>query len=369
MAKLNYKTATPLSSTLAEIEEKLEKGYTVTSEVSEKKDDIDLSFTSTESFFEKTEPEPESEPEPFTFEAEAPKTEEKLSKFKPERKYHYEDDGFSFDSFSSKLADFKNYFLIGAASIALLIIIYFLYQLIKGDGEVADIQEPPATSIVTEPPKEPITQTKNLALTPIYQENLSGNNVLRTNLQNLFSKKPDTGDYALIVLTPTDLSVTILTNSRNQINNFIGTMRSTLPNFAFTTVSTQSKFSGSQEMFYADIVGERKSTPTFSQNVSQARSLNQKEFIDSFQNLVMKHKIKLDKFNEGKTTNKSTYQEKLYYANLTGKKDDINNMMAELVKTFPMIQITKLALYPHDLDVISNRDILTRLNFTFYSDK
>jgi hypothetical protein len=367
MAKFNYKTATPLSLTVAEIEEKLEKGYTVTSEASEKKDDIDLSFTSTESFFEKTEPEPETETEPFIFEAEEPKTEEKPREFKPQRKYHYEDDGFSFDSFSSKIADFKNYFLIGAASIALLIIIYFLYQLIKGDGEVVDIQEP--TTTVSEPPKEPVTPAINLALNPIYQKNFSGNNILKTNLLNLFSKKPDTGDYSLIVLTPTDLNITILTNSRHQINSFIGTLSNTLPNFAFTTVSTQSKFTGSQEMFYADFVGKRKSTPTVPQNASPVRSINQRDFVNSFQNLVGKHKINLAKFTEGKVVNKSTHLEKLYYANLTGRKDNINNFIVELVKTFPMIQIMKLALYPHDLDVISNRNILTRLNFTFYSDK
>jgi hypothetical protein len=374
MAKFNFINNSPISKSVQKSEEKTEKDYSMTSEASEKNEDIDLSFTSTESFFEKAEIEDRDiSSESFITASEKPsKVEEKEEyKFKS-----YFDDESVLDSFKPKIFDNKLFLFFAGAAVILLIIIFVLYQFIKGDGDVVDLSQPPPSTVTEERESSPVPspvpppeQKMTPSLTPIFQQTTYSNRIVKNNLLNLFSKQPNSGDYTLIVLTPAEINLTILGNSRNQVTNFNSALIKAFPNFGFKVISMHSKYDGNREFFHADLVGKIAPSTSTSQPISPSQPISEKDVSSVFQNLTKRNDLKIENFNGGKVTDRSSYRERFYYITLRAKKENIIKLVTQIAETYPMFQITKLSVHSYDLGIISDRDIITRLNFTFISAK
>lgn len=362
MARLNLKTDKPLSLSSSDEEGKREKDYSLVAEVHEEIEENDDTFSSVESLLEKTEPNPEPSAEPFVSEAQEPAKQEKVVPPKPS--YLYEESGF--DSFKSKFSGNKLYYYFAGAGLLLLLVIFLLFKLFTGGAEVAETPKPVQQPAVSGETKAPVSGTGNVISLPIFQENYSANKFLQSTVGNLFSKKPATIDYSLLVITPNDINLSVTGNSKNRVVNSAAVLNKITPNVAFKVISSRGSSPGK---FSGDLVGRIKQTKAFAAKISNPRTVQQKDFNNVLKALAKKNNITVKKLVVGKASNQRNYREAPFYADLGGKRDNLVHLLSELVETYPMVRITKFSIYPYNLGTISSSNLSAKLNFTYYTAK
>ncbi len=365
MAKINLKTANPLTLIDTSKTEKLEEEPFVSKKLPERKENIDLSFTSTESFFDKAEPQTEAKDsnESFLIEEEQPETEEEETLQRGT--YAVQEDEFNI--FKSTLSVKKPFFIFGSIVLLLLLIIFIVYQLTKSGEEVATTKELPKQPLSTQLSETQTIKSKEVVLLPIYQQNLNSNRFLKNNLQNFINQKPGSADFSLIVMTPTDINLTILADSRDQIARFHMDLKKAFPSFGFRIIAVQPK---SNKKIYADLSARVNPPKTVAPKpVSEIKALTTKNIANEFQSVAKKYGVQIQYFKKGNITNRITYSETVYYAYLNGRKENLLNFIGNLVESFPMIKINKFSIYPYNLEIITDNNLSTRLIFTYYSAK
>ena len=363
MVKINLKT-TPSTDATPEGKTPSRKESIPSEGQPPERENIDLSFDSMESFFPKTDeetPSPESE-EGFVEEAESPPPESQTEA----RIHDYEDE---ISPFKSSIPRKKLYIIFGSLALVLLIVIFLIYKfwgkgkeeapqpVAKGQTPVAEQEEPPAESRAN-------------ILTPLLQQNLATNQFIRQQLANFISRKPASADYSLIFITPSEINLTVLADSRDQVARFHLDLKKAFPNFNFRILSVQAKYQNGKDMFYADFqapISTVKASPSAAPTSVPFEPAQ--NFADGVKTLANESKVKLSYFKQGGTVEKQEYQEKYYYIQVNGKKQNILNFLAELIQRYPMIRINKFSIFPYNLETISDRNLSTRISLTFFNRK
>ncbi len=360
MVKLNFKETSSIPASSKDKKEEVKGQHPEREEQQKPKEEFDISFESTESFFPKVEEEPEQEPSrPTFFEENESSTTEKESS----AGYSFEDEE---SSFKSTITQKKLYLIFGAIAGALLVIIFIILQLIKteDDGKIAE-QPKTETTTTEQTSGGPTSQ----AMLSVYQNNMANNRFINQQLINFIDKKPNSADYSLIVLTPSEMNLTVLADSRNQIAEFHIDLKQNFPNYAFRIISAQSMLEGNVNKIYADISAKIDPNQILPSSANISVSVQPQNISSEIKELTQQNDVNLQYFKEGKITDRNNYREIFYYVNIGGKKDNILQFLADMVNSYPMLRINKFSIYPYNLETITDQNLLTRINFTYYNSK
>ncbi len=380
MVKLNFKTAPPLSTQAETSSPQEEKKpappdiHTISAglldetksrekpeerEQPNRRENLDLTFDSTESFFPKADEEEtktEEDKEVFVTETEKPRQ----GRIKKIADYSFEPEE---DSFSGTISHKKLYLIFGGLSVVLIIVIFVVLQFLKPGEESTTVPKPQVPQ-QTAAANSPVNQ----ALLPVYQANAASNQFIDRQLREFIAKKPNSANYSLIVMTPNEIDLTVLADSRDQIAQFHLDLKKAFPNFGFSIVSVQSRVSDGKQMIYADLSAKISSAQT-STTGTEVGTVKPHNIGEELRSLAQKNNLKLQYFKEGKVIDHSSYLETLYYANINGKKENILAFLNDLSQSDPAIRINKFSIFPYNLETISNKNLSTRLSFSDYNSK
>jgi hypothetical protein len=361
MVKLNFKTKSSLpgkkETPKSDSQEKHQN--TPTPETSKRTDeDFDISFSSTESLFPKAESKPEQDFE------EEPITQKPPKQKEPDKPVFKE---FEEDYYSNKKSGFKIFLVI------LIVIIiagaggYFGYNyFLKNKGKVTRRVSKQTTTQETQTP-----QVSGVAATlkPIFESNSGTNLFLTEQIENAVAKKPKSADFSLIVITPSEMKLTVLSDSRDSFAQFKVDLAKALPGLQFKTIAIQSKFEDGREAIYADL-----SAPLSGKKMQAAAISNQQletpgDFKPTLQGLSQKYKTKIQMYKQGKNIDQGNYSQTLYYINLLGTRDNLLKLLSELGQAVPNVHYNKISIFPYNLNAISDNNLVARINLTYYNPK
>jgi len=360
MVKINFKTTPTVGHLPEEKSKKIPEPVPVSKEPPEKRPDMDVSFDSTESFFDKSDisVKTESPTESFV-------TEESSTIEEPERgMIMSSDDDEEIGAFRKSSSQKKLYMIFGGAAILVIIVIFIILQFMQ--KETVPVTKTPASGAKTaaEQPASPSPALDKMA--PIFSQNVASNAQLKGNLEKMISTKSQAAKYSLIVISPSEVTATVLANSREDIARFHIELKKAMPNLAFRIASVQAKISEGNEMLYADLTAPLK--PVKAAGAAPPPAVAQPQnIVNELKGLAARHHIKLQYLKEGKIFNRGTYRETLYYANATGKKSQILSFFSDLTTTYPMVRVNKFSIYPYNLETISDQNLSTRINLSYFN--
>ncbi len=360
MAKLNLKTANPIEDKNKPIQGESAPVKKKT-EPNLKDEERTVKITSPEDFFpreesKEKEPEAESPAEP-----QVPPNEEK----KEPAPYFFDDYGDGGKKQDSSKKKFFTIFGIGAVIIiALIVALTFLMR----EGKKPATGQPAAAGETSEQPGSATGQTaaQTQGMLPIYQANLANNVFIENQLKSFLSGKPNSADYSLIVITPREINLTVLADSRDQVAKFHIDLKKAFPAFGFRILSVQPKFENDHDMFYADISGTIKDKPSSAPLPAGPFDANPQNLESGLRSLAQNDKVQMQYFKEGQFFDQSNYREQLCYANLQGTRTNIIKFLNDLNRKYPIIKINKFSVFPYNLAPISDNRLSTRINFSCY---
>lgn len=220
--------------------------------------------------------------------------------------------------------------------------------------------------------KAPVTVKKPQPTTPaekpttipaVYQENAAINQFIYNTLQQLISKKPATVRYALMVLTPSEINLTLVSDSEGKITQFKNDLNKEIRGLNLKTLSSRKRIINNTSMYFADlktsISGSQLPSATGPTGGSTVPSANLSEEIQA---LAKKHKIQIEKIQSGKRRDTPTFSENPYYLNVHGSKDNLLNFLSEMLSGNPAIRLVKLSLNPTNMVTFSEQQLSVRLN-------
>ena len=248
MVKINFKSTPPISSRRESAEAKNHKETLLEEKSTEAAETIKSppDSTSTGSPSEDIEKVQEAAVESVREETEIPQEEEKVG-FKTEQIAEEESYITPYATPWKKIIT-----ILGIIAVLVVATIFIIFQLRekKGEEQITQVTEKEQIE------KEEITTaeaTKTPDLIPIYQQNVTTNKFISNQLNGLIAKKPESADFVLIVMSPSEIHFTVLTDSRDQIAQTNIDFKKAFPNFGFRVVSIQPRIIDGKERLYADI--------------------------------------------------------------------------------------------------------------------
>jgi hypothetical protein len=363
MAKLNFKSMSSISrSSKTPSKSDLSQGNSK-KENEPVDENLDQNSESSASFYPKVEPESGEEVASQLFIQEEPSPQPTTN----EQKFTFRtNDDYSYTSNGSG----KKYFIILSLIVILISAGIFAYFKNFHKTVAAFFEKKQPTEKITKIPTTTETSTEEQQLLPpIFSKNYSHNQFISTQLQNIFNKKPSVGEYSLIILDRSEIKFTILVNSRNDITQLSTDLKKNFPDLNYKATGIQSKFTNGSEAVYANYrTTYTPSTQSPDQKV-QSGNLEVQNFTTEIQNLSKKNNINIFYLKEGKKTVVDSYTQNLYYMNISGKKENILNFISGLAQTYPMLLINKVSIGPYNLETISDNNVSSRLNLTWFSSK
>lgn len=362
MVKINFKT-TPTAGHVPETKsEQAPKTIPIPDEPTEKRRDVDVSFDSTESFFDKSDITSEETPLPESFVSEesspgaAPQPGVIITSEEEEE----------IGAFRKSSSQKKLYMIFGIAAILLIIVIFIILQFMQ--KESVPVTETPEVGAKPSAEK-PVSESPSLdEMAPVFSQNVATNAQLRGNLEKIISTKSRAAKYSLIVILPSEVTATVLADSREDIARFHLELKRAMPNLAFRIASVQAKISDGKEMLYADLTAPLK--PAKSTGTATPPAVAQPQnIVNELKALAARHHVKLQYLKEGKIFNHGTYREILYYVNATGKKSQILSFFSDLTTTYPMVRVNKFSIYPYNLETITDQNLSTRINLSYFNPR
>lgn len=363
MVKFNYKTSRiipDISST--EEEDRQDEPLNASAEPAPAPaPEIDTSFDSTDSFFEKSEPEGEaSTEESFVVESEEPAPrEEEMSE-----DLSYEEES----SFKETLSEKRKY-IVGGAVILSLLIIFFVITLFTGgeEKEIATVKQTeqkgeaqPAEKAATPPPVS--------ALNRYFAANQSANNYLNRQFSKIASIQSKSAQISMINISSGRLSMTILGDNRDEIVKFHMELKKAFPTFNLQLISVGRKVDGLSEKMYGDILGEFSLPPAPAGGGTPAGESKTINFEKDFKGLVKSAKLQLKEFKAGKIIRKPDHVETVYYASLKGGKQQILSLFNRLASAYPAVKINKFTLFAENLGAINGEPLAANINLTYFTE-
>lgn len=237
-----------------------------------------------------------------------------------------------------------------------------IYKLTDGLSNLPFHKKGKAPATVKKPP--PRTPAENPPTIPaVYQENAAINQSIYTRLQQLISKKPSTVRYALVVLTPSEINLTLVSDSEGKITQFKNDLNKEISGLNLKTLSSRKRIINNTSMYFADL-----KTSTSSSQLSLASgpvsgsTVTSSNLSEEIQALAKKHKIQIEKIQSGKRRDIPTFSEISYYLNVNGSKDNLLNFLSEMLSGNPTIRLVKLSLNPTNMVTFSDQQLSVRIN-------
>jgi hypothetical protein len=370
MAKINFKTLSPLPEP-----EKTEESRTTS-----KKKDVKPPPPEENEFLETiTTEEPAKETvsaddnETFTLEDVEESVKPKESKAKKMRFREMDDSDFSGGHESGwgqeSTGGWKKVVVITAI---LLIIILAGFGLCQYSGVFKNLPFLKKKTTLPQAPMEskpPVPQPAVNPLTGVFQKNLGINSYLNISLQQIIAKKSGTIRFALVVLTPGEINLTVISDASDKVARFKNDLNKSFANLNFTTIATQTKMINRNQMIFADLSTKisPSSLPTSSAAVGDIKS--PAAFDQELGSLIKKHRLTLEYLKTGKTIDNGQYQTNHFYLNVSGKKEGVLNFISDISTSFPAAQISKISLNPSNLTTYSDSYLSTRINISYLNPK
>jgi hypothetical protein len=361
MVKLNFKTKSPLpvqkETPKTENQVKIQQP-TAKKPVERSDEDFDLSFNSTESLFPKAEPQTEQK-----FEEE--KIPQKPSTLRQPEKQVFRE--FEEEYYSPKKSGFKTFLIIFLIIIMVGAGGYYGYNFfLKNKGIFTPKVKKQAP---VEEPAKPQLSAVATAMKPIFEKNSGINLFLIQQIENLIAKKPKSANYSLIVAAPSEIKLTVLSNSRNSFAQFKTDLSKVVPNLQFKTIGIQSKSQNGRDAIYADLSAPIKNTKTAEISFSNQQLEKPLDFKSSIQDLSQKNKIKIQMYKQGKSIDKGNFNQSILYVDLLGARENIIKLLSEVCQSIPNAHYNKISIFPYNLSTISDKNLVTRINLTYYNPK
>lgn len=377
MVKLNYKTAIPIKG-VPPLKEKLKA--TPEPEMPPPAEEESLKLEEAAEVVEETSQVEEVEE---TFEMEEIDTSSKKTTGKS-KEFRFKEDIFQesvevFDDRGS--SGFKKTFIIIVFVIAILGGGgFFLYKFTGIFNNLPFISKPPTTTekpIEVESPAQDVktppaaTQSKPAStpasspMLPIWQKNMGNNQFVSSNLERIMSQKSSFSRFSLIILTPNEINLTILSDSPDKIARFKDDLNKATGQINFRTIDTQEKNINRSRLIFADLSAQVPAGYIRPALETPQRGIPSDNLKNDVSTLSRKHKIKLDYFKAGKSVSGAQFTQHYYYINISGSRDGTLSFLKELTSTFPAIQINKIAVNPTNLVTYSDNSLFIRINFLY----
>ncbi|GAB4370279.1 MAG: hypothetical protein Kow0042_12440 [Calditrichia bacterium] len=339
------------------------KKYSTPAGPSRRKDTIDLSFDSTESFFDKTEMEPplEEKIEPFVDESDTVvRKKEEIPETNSTFLGSERDIGYKNPFVQNKI-----FYILGIVAIFLIVIIFVIMKFWGADKELRTASEIAAERLLSEEAASEKSTSESL-LMPVFRQNVSTNQTLNDQLQKLLEHQSATAKYSLIVMTPSEINMTILAASRDDVARFHLDLKKAFPELGFDIVSVQSKLENGHPMIYADLSAELKGATAAASAPIEPATRKIDDISRELRRLAEQHGVGIQYWKEGKNIPQKGYEEVFYYIQASGSRANLLNFFSDLSRQYPMLKINKFSIYPDNLDTISDKKLSSRLNLTYY---
>ncbi len=237
-----------------------------------------------------------------------------------------------------------------------------IYKLTDGLSNLPFLKRGKAPATVKKP--QPTTPAEKPSTIPaVYQENAAINQSIYTSLQQLVSKKPATVRYALMVLTPSEINLTLVSDSEGKITQFKNDLNKEIRGFNLKTLSSRKRVINNASMYFADLKTSTSISQVSSASVSVSGStVTPANLSDEIQALAKKHKIHIEKIQSGKRRDTLTFSEIPYYLNVNGSKDNLLNFLSEMLSGNLAIRLVKLSLNPTNMVTFSDQQLSVRIN-------
>jgi hypothetical protein len=361
MVKLNFKTKSPLPVQKgAPKPENQVKTRPLSSKkpIERSEEDFDLSFNSTESLFPKAEPQTarKLEEEKIPQKPSTPR--------QPEKQVFKE---FEEEYYAPKKSGFKTFLIIFLIIIVVGAGGYYGYNFFLKNKSIftRKVKKPTPAEETAKPQLSAVAAT----MKPIFENNSGTNLYLIQQIENLITKKPKSANYSLIVAAPAEIKLTVLSDSRNSFAQFKTDLSKVIPNLQFKTLAIQSKFQNGREAIYADLSAPIKSSKTEDLSFSNQQLEKPLDFKSSIQSLSQKNKIKIQMYKQGKNIDQGNFNQSLLYVNLLGARENIIKLLSEVSQSIPNAHYNKISIFPYNLSTISDKNLVTRINLTYYNPK
>ncbi len=359
MVKVNLKTASPIKTTAA-TEEKTEAQAPTAPASTILDESIDLSFDSTESLVPRSDKQiEESAAEPFVSEL---KEEEKSEStvLSSSREYS-EEETFSFSG-NGKKGMFIG-FTVGIIGLVIVLI------LILTSGKKQAVPEKPVAEVKAKTETETQPSKPDPEILSIFQENLAYNQFIVTQLQEMIQRRPKTTKIALMVVTPKEIDLTVLADSREKIAQFHLALKHNFPKLPFRILSVQDKFENDKTQYYADFSAKVMPSRIPPHNQSINITVQPQNIEAELKQLAENNHITVAKLKRGKVISQAKYNLIRYYLHLNGTRENLIRFLSDMIQHYPMIRINKATLFFYNLASISDKNLSSRISFTFYNIK
>ena len=215
------------------------------------------------------------------------------------------------------------------------------------------------------PPAAPQAQPVSSPLLPVWQKNMGSNQFIISNLEKVMSQKSSFSRFSLIIVTPSEINLTVLSDSQDKIARFKEDLNKAIGQFNFRTMATQEKNINRSRLIFADLsakvpTGSIRPATTIPQQGTPSNNLK-----NDITQLARRHNIKLEYFKSGKSVSGAQFTEHLYYMNISGGREGAINFLKEVSKSFPAIQINKIAVNPTNIVTYSDNSLFIRINFLY----
>jgi len=228
------------------------------------------------------------------------------------------------------------------------------------ESETPEVKTPPP-STQSQPASAPVSSP----MLPVWQKNMGNNQLVASNLERIMTQKSSFSRFSLIILTPNEINLTVLSDSRDKIARFKDDLNKAMGQINFRTIATQEKNINRSRLIFADLGAQVPASYIRPAAESPQRGIPSNNLKNDVTSLARKHKIKLDYFKSGKSVSGAQFTEHYYYMNISGSREGALSFLKELTSTFPAVQINKIAVNPTNLVTYSDNSLFVRINFLY----
>jgi hypothetical protein len=264
----------------------------------------------------------------------------------------------------------RKIFLIPLILVIIIATGFGVYQIIK-KFPISSLFKSEKT---TQKKTAPTTEAQGVSTIPqplleTYQNNLGINLFIQDKLQKIISLRSNTTRFSLIVITPGEINLTVVSDSEAKIGQFRNNLANLLNELNFRILSTKSRIVSNRKLYFADLsckIDPATITP-YSDDLTKLKQVT--DIPAEMSNLTKVHKLKLDYLKNGRTLDGNLLQEHFHYMGVSGNREGMINFLNELTSSYPLLRINKISANPSNFVTYSDSYINLRFNISYYQPK
>lgn len=202
-----------------------------------------------------------------------------------------------------------------------------------------------------------------------YQNNLGINLFIQDKLKKIISLRSNTTRFSLIVITPSEINLTVVSDSEDKISQFRTNLTNLSNDLNFRNLSTKSQTINNKKMYFADFnskIAPASITP-YSDDLTKLKQVF--DIQTEMTNLTKANKLKLDYLKNGRALDGNLFQERFHYMGVSGNREGMINFLTELTSSYPLLRINKISANPSNFVTYSDSYITLRFNISYYQPK